>query len=235
MSIWQRFRQVLGDGVVAVGAVFDRIGTIFAGDPEERRHMAFSVAMVALSAKMAKADGVVTLDEVRAFRRLVDVPPSQAQHVERLFAMARRDVAGFESYAKKIASLYEPHDPILADLMDGLFDIASADTVIHDAEIDFLAEVARRLGFSDEEFERIKLRHVVPEDGDPYLVLGVARTLGYAELRAHYRRLVAEHHPDRLIAHGVPAEFIAIANHKLAAINVAWDRIERERKPAAEG
>jgi DnaJ like chaperone protein len=229
MSIWQSFARILSGRVEAIGVLFDRLGDRLIGSREERRQMAFSVAMVALSAKMAKADGVVTLDEVHAFKRLVEYPPSQARYVERLFEIAHRDTAGFESYARKIAGLYEPHDPILGDIVDGLFDIAKADRLIHEAEIAYLAKVARRLGLGDDDFERIRLRHVVPAEGDPYLILGVGRNLSFAELRSAYRRLVAEHHPDRLIARGVPPEFIAIANERLATINVAWERIEKER------
>ena len=230
MTIWLRFTKLLGDGVGAMGGVIDRIGSRFAGDPHERRHMAFSIAIVALSAKMAMADGVVTFDEVAAFKRLVDFPQSQARHIERLFDLARRDVAGYEAYAAKIAALYESEDPILADIVDALFEIARADSLVHESEIAYLADVARAFGLSDEVFERVKARHVVPEEGDPYLILGLDRALSFADLRAAYRRLVAEHHPDKLLARGVPSEFVAVANHRLAAINVAWGRIEKERR-----
>ncbi|MGD9739157.1 MAG: TerB family tellurite resistance protein [Bauldia sp.] len=229
MNLWQRFSKLLGDGVDAIGAVFDRVTSRVIGTPEERRQMAFSVALVALSAKMAKADGVVTFDEVAAFQRFVHYPVSQARNVERLFEIAHRDAAGYESYARRVASLYPPEDPILVDLIDGLFDIARADSMIHEAEVAYLADVARIVGLSEADFERIKARHVVPEEGDPYAILGVDRGLSFDALRRHYRRLVAEQHPDRLMAHGVPEEFIAIATQRLAVINDAWDRIEKER------
>lgn len=234
MNLWQRFTRVIGDGVDAMGGVFDRISSRVIGSPEERRHLAFSVAMVALSAKMAKADGVVTFDEIRAFRKLVEYPDSQARHIERLFDLARLDSAGFESYARRIASLYEPDDPLLRDIVDGLFSIAKADSIIHEAELAYLAEVARLFGLSDAVFDQIKVRHVVPEEGDPYLILGIARAASFDDLRRHYRGLVAEHHPDKLIARGVPPEFVAIANQRLAIINVAWDRIEKERRPVLD-
>ena len=141
-GLWQRFSDFLGGGVDAMSGLIDRIASRLSGDPEDRKHMAFSVAIVALSAKMAKADGVVTFDEVDSFRRLVSYPENQAKHVERLFELARRDVAGFESYASKIGALYEPHDPMLVDIMDALFEIAGADTLVHDAEIAYLARVA---------------------------------------------------------------------------------------------
>ncbi len=232
MSLWQRFTKVLGDGVEATSGLIDRVSARLGGDPEDRKQMTFSIAIVALAAKMAKADGVVTFDEITAFRRLVAYPESQARHVERLFDLARRDVAGYESYAARIAALYEPNDPIFTDIVDALFEIAGADNFIHEAEIAYLAGVASVFGISALQFERIKLRHTMPEEGDPYLILGADRTLSFDELRKRYRKLVAENHPDRLLARGVPPEFVAVANRRLAAINVAWDRIEMERRPA---
>jgi DnaJ like chaperone protein len=232
MSVWQKFTSFLGGGVEAMSGMIDRIASRLSGDPEDRKHMAFSVAIVALSAKMAKADGVVTFDEVDAFKRLFAYPENQAKHVERLFDLARRDIAGYESYARKIADLYPPHDLMLTDILDALFEIAGADTLVHESEIGYLSRVAEIFGLSDAEFERIKARHVVPEEGDPYVILGLDRSMSYDELRRRYREQVAENHPDRMIARGVPPEFVVVANRRLAALNVAWDRIEAERRPA---
>ena len=232
MNLWQRFTGIVGDSAEAVGVLFDRVASRLSTDPEARRHMHFSIAIVALAAKMAKADGVVTLDEVAAFRKLVEFPDSQARHIERLFEIARRDVDGYQSYASKVARLYEAGDPIFADIIDALFVIAKADHFIHEAELAYLEDVAQRFGLSEAAFAEIAARHVAPEEGDPYLILGADRDDHFDDLRARYRRLVAEHHPDRLIARGVPAEFIAIGTQRLASINNAWDQIEAERRPA---
>lgn len=234
MSIWQQIAELAGAGIGAVGAFLDSIvaAVLRTRDPEERRQFAFLSAMIALSAKMAKADGIVTIDEVAAFRRMVEFPPDQERNVTWMFDLARRDVAGFELYAAKLAALYEPGDEILTDIVDGLFGIAKADSYVHEAELAYLSEVARRFGLDASVFERIKARHVLPEEGDPYAILGVDRGLDYPELRRRYRKLAADSHPDRLIARGVPPEFVVIANSRLAAINAAWDRIEAERRPA---
>ncbi len=230
MGIWARLVAAIGGGVEAVGAVFDRVGSLFAGDPVRRRQFTFSVAMIALSAKMAVADGVVTRDEVAAFRRLFTVEAGEEANVARLFNLARRDVAGYRAYAAKIAALYDKGDPILVDILDGLFDIAKADGLVHEAELGYLADVAAVFGLDADAFERIEARHVVSGGGDPYLVLGVDRGLAVEAIRRRYRELVRENHPDRLIGRGVPAEFVAIANDRLAAINAAWERIEKERR-----
>lgn len=229
MGLWTNLNDLAVTGSQALGKLIDRIATSLAGDPQERRRLAFSAAMVGLSAKMAKADGVVTRDEILAFGRLVSVTPEEWPQVRRLFDLARGDVAGYRSYAKKIASLHAPDDPVRQDIIDGLFYIATADGVVHPAELAFLADVARLLGLEDQAFERIKARHVLPESGDPYPVLGGHRSMSDAELHGLHRALVREHHPDRLLGDRLPVEFIALSTHRLAAINAAWDTIRKER------
>ncbi|MCH8957498.1 DnaJ domain-containing protein [candidate division KSB1 bacterium] len=114
-------------------------------------------------------------------------------------------------------------------LLDGLFLIAMADEVMHPAELEFLGRVAAIFGFDGSTFERIAASHMTPREADPYEVLGLARGGGDDEIRTTYRRLVREHHPDKLIAQGMPKEFIEVANGKLASINDAYARIRRER------
>lgn len=232
MSIWQRIGDVVDGGAGAVGALFEWAGSFFAGigDPVARRQVAFSVAMVALSAKMAKADGVVTSDEIDAFRTLFTVNEGEHRNVARLFNLAKQDVTGFESYAAQIAAIYGEDRAGLEDVIDGLFAIARADGAVHEAEMVYLERVAAIFGVETADFERIAARHVVGEEGDPYRVLGLDRSVAFIEIRRHYLELVAENHPDRLIARGVPEECIAIATQRLAAINRAYERIERERR-----
>lgn len=231
MSMWSWMADAAEGGAGAVGALFEWVSGVFAGigDAETRRQVAFSIALVALSAKMAKADGVVTTEEVAAFRRLFVMPESEERHVGRLFDLAKQDVAGFESYAARIATLFEGDRPALEDVLDGLFAIAKADGAVHEAEYAYLARVAEIFGFADDEFDRIAARHVVPEEGDPYRVLGVDRALALTEIAMRYRTLAADHHPDRVVARGMPPEAAQLAHDRMAAINRAWDRIKLER------
>ncbi len=229
MTIWNWIGQAAQGGAGAFSALFGWAGGLLVGDPATRRQVSFSVALIALSAKMAKADGIVTADEVAAFRRGFAVPPGEERNVERLFDLARQDVAGFETYARRVAELYDDDCCPLEDVLDGLFVIAKADGAVHEAEMAYLEQVATIFGFSHADFERIAARHVVPEEGDPYLILGVGRDWPFDRIRRHYRQLVVENHPDKVIARGLPEEFVAVANDRLAAINRAWERIEMER------
>ncbi|HWJ75023.1 MAG TPA: DnaJ family molecular chaperone [Kaistia sp.] len=231
MSIWRRLGDIIHripGSCVLIDHVVEAVRSTF-GTSAERRHAAFSISMIALSAKMAKADGVVTGDEVAAFKQLFEIPDGEKRNVARLFNLAKQDVAGFEAYARKISGLFAEGAEIFEDIVDGLFHIAKADGMVHEAELEFIARVARVFGLSEPAFARISSRHVVPEEGDPYLILGIDRAATNEDVKRHYRRIVAETHPDKLMARGVPAEFIAIATAKLAALNGAYDRIRQER------
>lgn len=230
MSIWSRISDFVATATTdAFSAVIESVRTVFEGDPQTRRQVAFSIAIIALSAKMAKADGVVTKVEVDAFRAIFSIPQPEAANVGRLFNLAKQDVAGFGSYARRIRDLFPGNDAILVDVMDGLFHIAKSDGMVHEKEMEFIDRVAHVFGIEGPAYDRIRLRHMQPEGGDPYVLIGASPAWDNDTLKAFYRKLVQENHPDRLIARGVPEEFVSIANGRLADINIAWASIRQER------
>lgn len=196
---------------------------------EAQHRTAFTIAFVALAAKMAKADGVAVIAETQAFERWFHVPEDQREAVRRVFDLAKRDVAGYGSYADQIARLLEKEPDLKRDVFECLFHVASADGVLHEAEEKFLVRVARILGISDEIYADVRHMFIVDPD-DPYTVLGVPRDISDADLKTRYRRLAMDNHSDRLAAHGVPREFQIVADRKLAAINGAYDRIVKSRQ-----
>ncbi len=196
---------------------------------DETRQMAFTVAVIVLSAKMAKADGVVTQDEIAAFQRMVQIPANEREEVGRLFNEAKADAQGFEPYARQIGQMFAHQPAVLEELMGVLFHIAKADGVVVPAELQYLRQVAHIFGFDANAFERILASHMDPTEADPYQVLGVTRDASDGEIRKAYLKLIKENHPDTLIAQGLPQEFIDLANEKMASINVAYDHVERER------
>lgn len=213
-------------GAVAGHMMFDRGKS--APSPQQAQ-LAFTIGVIALAAKMAKADGVVTEDEVRAFRQVFDVPEEEAGNVLRVFDLANRSVDGYEAYARQLAGLFSTEPDLLEDVIDGLFHIAKADGAVHERELEYLQNVAAIFGFDEVDFERISARHIRPEGEDPYVILGLDRSASDEEVKRAYRKLVAEHHPDRAMARGLPEEFVKIATDKLAKINGAYDRIQQER------
>jgi len=239
MSLWDRIgdfvARISSSAVSGIAGMVEALRTVFGGDPELRRRVAFSVAMIALSAKMAKADGVVTQDEVRAFQQIFEVPRDQVRNVARLYDLAKQDVAGFEAYAGQMARLCgsgHANCRMLEDILDGLFFIAAADGVLHEREGRFLHRVAEIFEIEDSHYQTIMARHVHLGAADPYVILGIERGRPFAEVRKRYRQLVADNHPDRLIGRGLPQEFIKIATARLAAINAAYETIERDLAPA---
>lgn len=206
---------------------------IFA-DPAETRRIAFATAVIVLGAKLTKADGRVTRDEIRAFKRAFPIDDDEVGDVARIFNEAKVSAGGFEPYARRIAILFG-HDPVLlGEVLIGLFEVARVDRQINPAEVDFLRSVATIFGFDRAAFEQLHARFSATArdlsgTDDAYAVLGVSRRAGDAEIRQTYRNLVREHHPDRLVAKGMPEEMIEQANRTLATINAAYDRIAKER------
>ncbi len=234
MSIWERIgyfvSRVSASARAGAFDVAEAVRTVFASDPELRRRVAFSVAMIALSAKMAKADGVVTQAEIRAFQEIFHIPPKETRNVARLYDLAQADIAGFDAYAARMAALCgsgKANCGMLEDILDGLFHIAKADGVMHEREGTFLRRIAEIFKIDEAHYQRILARHLDLGEADPYAVLGIANGSSFDEVRKQYRKLVASNHPDRLIARGLPQEFIAIATTRLAAINAAYELIER--------
>ncbi|MFM9865164.1 MAG: TerB family tellurite resistance protein [Micropepsaceae bacterium] len=195
----------------------------------ERDQVAFTIGVIALAAKLAKADGTVTRDEVDIFKRVFPVPREEEANVGHLFNLAKQDVAGFDSYAKQLASLFRAKPGVLEDLLDSLFLIAKADNRLHPGELEYLKHVAQIFGFTSNAFERIRASHFGPDREDPYVILGADRSVSNEDLKHAYHRLVRENHPDSLMARGVPEEFVRLATEKLAAINGAYEIIKKER------
>ena len=227
MSIWQTISEVIATVGDSLLTVLSRI----TGQPRERdpqSSVAFTIGMIALGAKMAKADGVVTEDEVAAFRQVFEIQPEELANVARVFNLAKQDVAGYEAYAGQVARLFTDRPEVLEDVMDGLFHIAKADGVVKDEELEYLRSVAGIFGL-ESRFRCIKARHIKSDEDDPYEILGIEPCVLDDELRQHYRRLVRDNHPDKHIAAGVPEELITIATDRLAAINSAYELVARER------
>lgn len=194
------------------------------------REAAFTLALIALSAKMAMADGAVTASEVRAFNATVEIAKGQEPQIERLFNLAQQDVAGYDAYARKVARFFADAPETLEHVLDGLFFIATADGMVHEAELDYLRSVSAIFGFDEVRFEQIAAQHVMLDESvDPYMVLGLAHDAPPEEVRRVYRLLVAEHHPDRLIAKGVPEELIDVATARMSAINLAYQAITKPK------
>ena len=199
------------------------------GEGDPTKSIAFTIGVIVLSAKMAKADGVVTRDEIDAFKQMFRVPSHETANVAKVFKQARRDSAGFEPYAKQLAGMFRDNPVVLEELLNCLAYIAHADGKLHPDERQYLREVSSIFGLDSSAFERATATTLDPDAADPYQLLGVTRESTNDEIKSAYRTLVRENHPDRLMAQGVPEEFIEVANAKLAGINAAYETVQKER------
>jgi len=201
------------------------------GLPPDRRidDASFAAALIALSAKMAKADGLVTSDEIHAFHQIFVVPPEAEKDVAKLFNMFRETTLGYRSYAQRIARKFRNCPFVLEDVLDGLFHIAKADGVITPEEEEFLQTISKIFGFSTLEYRRIRASRLGREPDDPYLILGVEESISDDDLKTAYRRMASNNHPDRVLARGLPVELQNLANAKMAMINLAYSKIVSER------
>ena len=191
------------------------------------KQIAFTIGVIALGAKMAKADGVVTRPEIDAFKQVFQVPPEEYANVARVFDLAKKDARGFETYARQIAGLFPESPEVLEKVLECLVHIARADGRVTVEELDYLHAVAGIFGLDAQRFARAEAG--AGETVDPYQVLGVRRTASEADIKAAWRRLARQHHPDTMIAQGMPEEAIELATRQLAAINAAYDLVCKER------
>ncbi len=233
MSVWSRISEAIAALAAGEGlfAIFDRLRV------EPERSISFTIAIIALGAKLAKADGVVTRDEVAVFRKIFVIPPEDEPSAARIFNLARGDVAGFDAYARKIASLFnhegqalcaDDHS-LLIDILEGLFQISLADGAYHPREDAFLAQVAQIFGLDERCFAMVRALFVAGAPRDPYDVLGIDPRADLDSVRSAWRAAVKECHPDVMIARGVPAEAVQMAANRLIIINNAWSEVKSLR------
>ena len=198
--------------------------------PEETalKQIGFTIGVIVLSAKMAKADGKVTEDEIRAFKEKINIPDNEIKNVAKLWDQAKKTTDGFEIYAKQIADLLEKNSSVLEELLKLLIIIALADGKITIPEIKYLEKVGNIFGFSKEDFERI-YSSKSGVSTDPYQILGVSRDASIDEIKQKWKQLAINHHPDRLISQGIPEDLIHKSTSRLKEINNAWDTIQNKR------
>jgi len=225
MSIWYRISQALA--ALAAGESLAEVFQRLKSPPEQSA--GFTIAVIALGAKMAKADGTVTRNEVRAFREVFHIPRAQEKNAAKIFNLARQDVAGFELYAEKIYKMLSNKPAVLYDLLEGLFHIAIADNSFEEEENHFLEVVRKIFKVNDQQFRILSARFIPNQILDPYAVLGIEQKTPTSDIEKVWKKHIFETHPDRMQARGVPVEAVKLAEKRLIQINEAWGKIKKER------
>lgn len=201
-------------------------GATSATQPEAS--VAFTIAVIALGAKLAKVDGQVVRSEVSAFRRIFVIPRGEEKNAARVFDLARQTAVGFDAWAHRIRALFPEDHPILEEVIEGLTVVAAADGSLNEAERVFITEVGRIFDLPPERLAAIFARH---DRGScpPCEVLGVRPDTPLEEARARWRSLVRESHPDVALSHGLPPEAVRLAEIRTRRLNEAWQQFRAAR------
>ena len=237
MSIWG---NLVGGfiGFSFAGPIGALIGSIIGGKISSARRgnfkqcfaqsqQIFAISLVILTAKLAKADGQVSKEELIAIKQKLKVPDNEIDQVGKIFNKAKEDSLGYEPYAQQIAQIYRSNPAILDEVINILFYIAEADGKVSNSELTMIRNIAEIFGLNDVQFEGIKESRKGSDKLNPYVVLGCSSNDDFATIRKKYHKLSKEHHPDALISKGVPKEVIEESKKKIRAINSAFDKIEK--------
>ena len=189
----------------------------------------FAISLIILTAKLAKADGYVSKEELIAIKDKLKIADHEIDQVGKIFNKAKEDSLGYEPYAQQIAQIYKSNPVVLDEVINILFYIAEADSKVSDSEIVMIRNIAEIFGLSKIQFEGIKESRKSSDKLNPYVVLGCNSNDNFATIRKKYLQLSKEHHPDVLMNKGVPQEVIEESKKKMRAINSAFDRIEKTK------
>ena len=242
MSIWGRLLGgaagfALGGPIGAIlgvmaGSAFDRkkqSSFNFSQISQEQKQQIFTISFIVLSAKLAKSDGQVTNDEIQAFKEKFNVPKSELSKVGKIFNEAKKDVYGYKQIADQVGLVFANNKILLEEMLNNLFFIAASDGQISLKEVELLRSISQSFLIDENTFQRIFQMNLKNNTSDPYRILDVKREDSDQEIRKKWIQLNKEHHPDNLIAKGMPKEFIEQSNKELAAINLAYDKIKEIR------
>ncbi len=227
MSIWKKIEEAIKS--LIAGETLSDIFQKFATPPEKK--IGFTIAVIALSAKMAKADGIVSEEEVYAFKQIFEIPEGQEEYVSKVYDLARQDVSGYEVYAKKISKMLTNKKPLLENLIEGLLFISISDGKYHPLEDKFINTVASIFSIPNDKLESIKCLYIDNDLNTQYKILGVNPKDNIGYIRTKWKKLVRENHPDKVLARGLPKEAIKLANARISKINRAWEEIKNSLNP----
>ncbi len=199
-----------------------------AGNPQEQAQAAFFLSTFSMLAKMARADGRVSESEIaltRTFmRQELQLDPTAEQLAVRVFRAAKESPTPFEEFARQFYSLFHREAQMLHAMLDMLVRLAMADGELHPGERELLQQAAEIFGIGLEGFEQI-LGTQSEDFTRHYATLGLGPDASFEEVRSAYRKKVTEYHPDKVVAKGLPEEFVHFAETRFREIQEAYEAI----------
>ncbi|MBW1804936.1 MAG: TerB family tellurite resistance protein [Deltaproteobacteria bacterium] len=199
--------------------------------PVEQSQAAYFVSMFSILGKLAKVDGVVTRDEIAVvedFLFTLDIPEREKIFAKQIFGEAKNSQYSIDDFAMQLFQMNRHQPAILLSFMDLLFKLAAADGKLHHAEEDALDRIKAIFRISDQQFESLKA--VYFKDVDKYYTtLSCTPKSSDQEIKASYKNLVKDFHPDTIISKGLPEEFVQFATTRFQEIQGAYEKIRKER------
>ena len=217
---------------IIIGGSFDRSARKLSSSnqiSQQQKKNVFALCIIVLSAKIAKADGQVTKEEIYTFKEKFNIQSEEMSEVSKIFNEAKKSSFGFKNIADQVGNLFSDNKVLLEQLLNNLFYIAEADGLTSINELEVLKSISQSFHFNETDFQRIFHSRLNNKESDPYKILGVTREDSDNNIRKKWIKLSKEHHPDYLIAKGMPKEFIKEANKELSSINLAYDKIKELR------
>ena len=187
----------------------------------------FALSLIVLSAKLSKADGQVSREELIAVKDKLKIPDSELDQVGKIFNKAKEESTGYEPYARQIAEVYKGNLNIMEEVINTLFYIAESDGNVSDKELEMIEDIARIFGLNDIQINGIKESRKSSDKLNPYIVLESKPDDSLDTIRKRYLKLSKEHHPDLLMSKGVPQEILDESKAKMRAVNSAWSQIQK--------
>ena len=199
---------------------------------KERNQAAFFAALFACFAKIAKADGRVTRDEVDKVDHFIKerfkFPPDQRGFAIEIFNHAKDDQNSFKDYASQLSSLLSSNPSALIMFYELLFELSMADGHLDSNEEELLKQAINIFNLDPALFETYKKKFGA-SISDAYAILGVDEGMSFKEIKTAYQRKRKEFHPDTLIAKGLPDELLERAKEKFIEIQTAFEEIENQK------
>ena len=223
-----------------IGHQFDKSGQTTGGfkqvfSPQERSQAVFFVSAFSLAAKLARADGKVTKEEINVvddfIRNQLRLDNDARDMAIKIFNVARNSPEPFDLFAQQFYELFRQDRQMLLSMLELLIKIATADGSIHAEEEKMIRRAVVIFSIDQHEYERLKAIYIKNND-KYYAVLGADRNESDDDIKKKYRKLVMEYHPDRMIAKGLPEEFTKHANKKFQEIHEAYEKVMKERQSA---
>ena len=251
MSIWGKLiggaaGMALGGPIgailgLAAGHGVDKVSKFDADESNKnfsnaQKEQIFATSVIAISAKLAKADGKISKSEILAFKKIFEFPAEDEKAISNIFNSAKENIDDYKGIAEQVYKVFKSDRGLLFELLNSLFSIAYADGELHPKEKVMLFEIAKIFQISDNEFESLNniFEAKISQDNTSinrsYKILGLSENASLEQVSNQYRKLIKEYHPDKLQGMGLPKEFIELANQKLSAINKAYNEIKNNEK-----